>query len=189
MIEKIISGGQLGADLAGWKAAREFGIPTGGWMPHGYATEHPSGHGTEYHPEFAELYWATELEPTWKHKHLADQYRERTRRNIQAARLTILFGDHRSRGSQLAHRLFREKVAEPAPDPGANYLRDGWIPVSWGWTHGVNWKPEDVAGFIAKMPHSTVNIAGNRHSKDPGLGRRVEEFLAEVFRITNGGTE
>lgn len=33
MIEKIISGGQTGADIAGLRAAKRLGIPTGGWMP------------------------------------------------------------------------------------------------------------------------------------------------------------
>ena len=33
MLEKIISGGQTGADQAAWRAAKAFGVPTGGWMP------------------------------------------------------------------------------------------------------------------------------------------------------------
>jgi hypothetical protein len=30
--ERVVSGGQTGADQAGLIAARRFGIPTGGWM-------------------------------------------------------------------------------------------------------------------------------------------------------------
>ena len=52
MLEKIISGGQSGADQAGWRVARAFGIPTGGAMPLGFLTEEGS------RPEFAELYGA-----------------------------------------------------------------------------------------------------------------------------------
>jgi hypothetical protein len=39
VLTKVISGGQTGADQAGWRAARAFGIPTGGWMPLEFRTE------------------------------------------------------------------------------------------------------------------------------------------------------
>jgi hypothetical protein len=29
-----------------------------------------------------------------------------------------------------------------------------------------------------------LNVAGNRESKSPGIGQRVETFLARLFRIT-----
>jgi len=47
MLAKIISGGQSGADRAGWRAARTFGILSGGWMPRGFLAEDGP------HPEFA----------------------------------------------------------------------------------------------------------------------------------------
>jgi Circularly permutated YpsA SLOG family len=39
MITLVISGGQTGADQAGWRAAQAGDIPTGGWMPKGFLTE------------------------------------------------------------------------------------------------------------------------------------------------------
>ena len=39
MIEKIISGGQTGADQAALDAAIKLGIPHGGWIPKGRMTE------------------------------------------------------------------------------------------------------------------------------------------------------
>jgi hypothetical protein len=39
MITLVISGGQTGADQAGWRAAESCGIPMGGWMPFGFLTE------------------------------------------------------------------------------------------------------------------------------------------------------
>jgi hypothetical protein len=59
--EQVVSGGQTGVDQGGWRAAKRFDLPTGGWMPKGFLTEPPTGHGTEPHPEFAELYGADEL--------------------------------------------------------------------------------------------------------------------------------
>ena len=39
MLQKIISGGQTGADRAALDAAIEFEIPHGGWIPKGWKTE------------------------------------------------------------------------------------------------------------------------------------------------------
>ena len=36
MLEKIVSGGQTGADQGGWRAAVACGLATGGWMPEGF---------------------------------------------------------------------------------------------------------------------------------------------------------
>ena len=55
MLDKIISGGQSGADQAGWRAAKAFGVLSGGWMPRGFLTEEGP------HPEFAEQYGAAEM--------------------------------------------------------------------------------------------------------------------------------
>lgn len=33
------------------------------------------------------------------------------------------------------------------------------------------------------MRYTSLNIAGNRESKSPGIGAWVEEYLAEMFRI------
>jgi predicted Rossmann-fold nucleotide-binding protein len=42
MIEKIISGGQTGADRAALDVAIKLGIPYGGWIPKGRITEEGS---------------------------------------------------------------------------------------------------------------------------------------------------
>jgi hypothetical protein len=61
MLRKIVSAGESGANQAGWRVARAFGLVTGGWMPKGFLT------ASGPHPEFA-LEWgaaelATEIEP------------------------------------------------------------------------------------------------------------------------------
>ena len=71
MVEKIISGGQSGADRAGRRAAKAYGITTGGAMPKGFLTEDGP------RPDYAELYGAVELPPA--------SYPERTRRNVADA--------------------------------------------------------------------------------------------------------
>jgi integrase len=44
VIEKVVTGGQAGADQGGLRAARAAGIATGGFAPKGWATEAGPGH-------------------------------------------------------------------------------------------------------------------------------------------------
>jgi hypothetical protein len=39
-----------------------------------------------------------------------------------------------------------------------------------------------VPEWVAEKGVRGLNVAGNRESKAPGIGDRVERFLAEVFR-------
>ena len=86
MIEKIISGGQTGADIAGLKFARDNGIPTGGSAPKGFMTE------TGSRPELRDLYNLRELNGS---------YMDRTIRNVMDADGTVIFAEKMTDGSQL----------------------------------------------------------------------------------------
>jgi hypothetical protein len=86
MLDKIISGGQTGADQAAWRTAEAFGISTGGWMPEGFLTEDGS------HPEFAGRYGA-EAMPT-------DSYAARTEQNVRDSDATLWFGETTTSGAQ-----------------------------------------------------------------------------------------
>lgn len=153
MISLVISGGQTGADIAGWKAAKKTGIPTGGWMPRGFKTEDGP------RPEFAELYGAKE--------HPSSDYRDRTISNIGLADMTLLFGNPNSpggrlvlsQGNDIAHPVFviRSKN-NPCPRITVDFIKR--------WT-------------LVKA----LNIAGNRESSSPGIGAWVEQYLTEVFRL------
>jgi hypothetical protein len=78
MLEKIVSGGESGADQAGWRAAKAFGVAAGGWMRKGFLTDDGR------RPEFAEQFAAAEL-PT-------DSEPARTEQNVQDSDGTISFG-------------------------------------------------------------------------------------------------
>jgi Circularly permutated YpsA SLOG family len=79
MLDKIISGGQTGADQAGWRAATAFGVRTGGWMPKGFLTDDGPC------PEFARRHGAAEM-PT-------DEDLDRIERNVQDSDATLWLGD------------------------------------------------------------------------------------------------
>jgi Circularly permutated YpsA SLOG family len=79
MLEKIISGGQTGADQAGWRAASAFGLATGGWMPRGFPTEDGP------RPEFAEQYGAAEMP--------AEDDLGATEQNVRGSDATVWLGE------------------------------------------------------------------------------------------------
>jgi putative molybdenum carrier protein len=43
-------------------------------------------------------------------------------------------------------------------------------------------RPRQVAAWIVEQDVRTLNVAGNRERRSPGIGARVERFLADVFR-------
>jgi hypothetical protein len=43
-------------------------------------------------------------------------------------------------------------------------------------------RPRQVAVWIVDHDVWNLNVAGNRASRSPGIGARVERFLADVFR-------
>lgn len=158
MIERVISGGQTGADQAGWRAAKRFGIPTAGWMPKGFTTE------AGPRPEFVGLYGAKE--------HASPSYAVRRKANILMADATIIFAtDPESPGSkqtaveayELGKPCVLPKVYGDRPESyRVSALVKLWLPRRWS-------------------PKS-INVAGNRESKSPGIGAWVEEYMAELFR-------
>ena len=163
MIERVISGGQTGADQAGWRAAKRFGIATGGWMPRNFLTEAGPC------PEFAAKYGAKE--------HVSSKYPPRTRANARIASATLVFDaapakslSTLSAGSQVTIRACMEYDKPSAV-----------IPVGLGQIHD----PRSVAvvvDWINLHAGRTLNIAGNRESKFPGIGEWVEAFLCDVFK-------
>lgn len=174
MIKRVIGGFQAGADIAGVRAAKRFGIPTGGTIAKGWKTE------AGPKPEYRELYGAVEC--------TVEGYPARTAKNVMDADLTILFGDSSSSGSKATYRAFREKIGERGRDGmGIVYIRPGWlmVPLNYQqWDRG----PDEIARMIEEMPHEITNIAGNRQSSKPptatwvGMERFVEDFMADVFR-------
>jgi Circularly permutated YpsA SLOG family len=151
MLERVISGGQAGADRAGWRAAQAHHIATGGWMPRGFPAEDGP------HPEFAALYGAREL--------ATDDYPARTRANVRDSDATLLFADDLDAdGSRLTLECCLE-LSRPclalrpseSPDPGA------------------------TAAWIAAHPIRILNVAGSRESVAPAIGAWVERHLTAVL--------
>lgn len=108
-------------------------------------------------PEFAELYRAVEM-PT-------PDYRARTEHNVRTTDATVWFGSIDTPGAGTTLRACK------------GMSRPHMLVVP---RRGV--KPSEVAEWITRGRFRFVNIAGNRESKAPGIGAKVETFMAEVFR-------
>lgn len=160
----IISGGQTGADQAGWRAARKCGLRTGGWMPKGFLTEDGP------RPEFADIYGAKE--------HSSPKYPPRTLANVRWFDLTLVFDvsrsdqfDDLSRGSQLTLRAAMN-----------NEVTNIVVVVDLGVRPGPR-RPASIADKIKKNSWATINVAGNRESKSPGIGVWAEEYMTILFGL------
>jgi hypothetical protein len=115
MVEKIISGGQTGADRGGLLAARLLGIPTGGTAPKGWITER----GPD--PELGTVYGLVES--------TSSLYTPRTRQNVLDADGTVIFGNIGSRGSAQTLAIARGLGRPVIVNPSVNALRK-WISVN-----------------------------------------------------------
>ena len=152
MIERVISGGQTGADQAGLAVARRLGIPTGGCMPKGWLTE------AGPRPDLGTVYGLNETESA--------AYSERTERNVLASDGTVVFGDGRSRGSMLTARL----CGRPGK-PCLTVPLDS-DPVDAG---------DRLCAWIVKHCIKTLNVGGNRASQAPGIVAFVTTILERAL--------
>jgi Circularly permutated YpsA SLOG family len=152
-LERVISGGQTGADRAALVAARAVGIPTGGWMPKGYRAHDGD------HPEFATLYGIRETD--------SHRYPPRTALNVKESDGTLRFATNwESHGEVLTLELCG-KHEKPHFDV----------------TPGRECSSADVAEWITANDIRVLNVAGNAEQTSPGIQEWVEEFLGEVFRL------
>lgn len=111
MTLRVRSGGQTGVDRVGLEVAREFGFPTGGWVPLGWKTDA----GPD--PSLAEFGC---LETTDR------GYHNRTIRNVADSDGTVLFGNLTSTGCVLTIGSCRARSKPYIENPTSWQLLE-WI--------------------------------------------------------------
>lgn len=121
MIEKIISGGQTGADQGGIIGAKAAGIPTGGCAPKGWRTDAGPAPWLAY-------FGLVEAD---SHK-----YEYRTFLNVQEAHGTVIFGDIHSAGSKLTIRYCEQERRPYLINPSSEELEE-WTRMSDIWVLNV----------------------------------------------------
>ncbi len=171
-LERVISGGQTGVDIAALKAARECGLKTGGYMPLGWRTlDGPK-------PEYKDLFGM--LEAPWAN------YARRTYLNVQQSDATLCFAHTWSSPGEICTWKAIQKLGKPS-------LR---VPVTTGWIEHpqepkesrgfleiVAFTPQDVATHLHKNNVRVLNVAGNSEQTAPGIEQVVYDFLVQVFRF------
>lgn len=156
MIEKIVSGGQTGADRAALDVAIKMGIPHGGWVPKGRIAEDGS---------LPEKYEMQEM-PT-------ENYDARTEQNVMDADGTLIIcrgkptgGSDYTREMVLKHKKHLLHIdLNLTTSFDAASLINSWIKL-----HRIK----------------ILNVAGSRASKDPNLYVdvfRILEMALKIYRI------
>lgn len=159
MIQKIISGGQTGADQAALDIAIKLGIPHGGWVPKGRLTEDGP---------LAEKYDMKEM-PT-------DSHPERTEQNVIDSQGTVIF----SHGDLTEGSAFTEEMAKKHGRP---YLH---IDLERTTAFDAAVKINDL---IRVHKVEILNVAGPRASKDPRIYKAVKDILEVVLNLNSTGTD
>lgn len=159
MITAVISGGQIGADIAGLRAAREAGLETGGWVSKGFRTLAGPA------PYLGEVYGLKETE--------SYAYPPRTYANVRDADATVRFASNfNSRGELCTLKAIR-KYRKPYFD--VTITGNGSI---------LDIQPRSArfAAWLRQNRVTVLNVAGNAK---PEYEELIEEYLLAAIRSVN----
>jgi hypothetical protein len=151
MIERIISGGQTGADRAALDFAIARGIPHGGWCPRGRLAEDGV---------IADRYQLAETPST--------DFAQRTEWNVRDSDGTVIFTiGPRLHGGSGKTADFAQRLQKP------------WLHLSR--ERDGDAAANKLAKFLAEHSIKTLNIAGPRQSEEPEVGGFARDSLVKVL--------
>lgn len=151
MIEKIISGGQTGADQAALDAAIKLGIPYGGWIPKGNLTEDGP---------LSDRYNLIEM-PT-------ESYQERTKKNIRESDGTLILSHGRLTGGS----DYTEKWALEYGKPIVHIDLSNVTPFD---------AAVQINDWLVDYDIKVMNVAGPRASKDSKIYQSTLDIIESVL--------
>jgi hypothetical protein len=150
--ELVISGAQSGADRGGLLAAMQLGYRTGGWVPKGRLAE-----DGVVPPEFS----VTEAD--------SSDYRVRTQLNIECADAAIVFSYEAEPTGGTGLTLKLMKVSKQA---GYHMVLERDASACLNKAAGV-----ELRRWLARVRPRTLNVAGPRESKEPGVKEHVTAVM------------
>ena len=153
MIEKIVSGGQTGADRAALDVALELAIGTGGWIPRGRRAE--DGAVPDRYDGLVET--------------ASDQYERRTELNVRDSDATAIF----SFGPPAGGSALTARVAGSLGKPvlTLDLERDSSGEAI-----------ERLQDWLAVTRPRVLNVAGPRASDQPGIAEATALILRAALR-------
>lgn len=158
---KIVSGGQTGADRGGLDAARELGMPFGGWAPKDWRAEDGA---------IPEVYRASMRTTSSRN------YRDRTKRNVFDSDGTLLVS---LRTALTGGSLETWSYCEHRRRPRLHVVLTDPLPVING----------NLLDWLGRNRIRVLNVAGPRESKEPGLQDATRRVLVSCLRgiVGRGG--
>ena len=137
------------------KAAKLYGLQTGGWIPRGFKTYDGP------HPEYAELYGLVETPE--------EDYVARTILNTRDSDATIRFAkDMQSAGEKCTLK-------------GIKMFKRPYYDIHLG--KSMSPQPLEAVELFIQHPINVLNIAGNRESTSPGIEQYTIDFLLALFAM------
>lgn len=151
MIEKIISGGQTGADQGALDTAIRLGIEHGGWIPKGRKTE--AG-------PLADKYRLQEMPSA--------EYQARTEKNVISAEATVIF----SHGSLSGGSRLTQQLAQHHGRP--------WLHIDLN-TQAAFDAARVINDWVKAYDIRVLNVAGPRASEDPHIYQATADILESAY--------
>jgi len=152
-LNKIISGGQTGADQGALSACVQCHFPYGGWIPKGRRTEKgqvPARYRMRQH-------WSRHYPP-------------RTEANVKAADATVICTYGKPDGGSLLTIAFAKQHRKPCLKIDMNQPHDQNV------ARVIRW-------LRRTCPDNCIlNVAGSRRSKAPGIHMCVKHLIRDVIR-------
>lgn len=153
MIEKIISGGQTGADQGALDTAIRLGIEHGGWIPKGRKTE--AG-------PLADKYRLQEMPSA--------EYQARTEKNVISAEATVIF----SHGSLSGGSRLTQQLAQHHGRP--------WLHIDLN-TQAAFDAARVINDWVKAYDIRVLNVAGPRASEDPHIYQATADILESAYYL------
>ncbi len=147
---KIISGGQTGADRAALDAARERGIPHGGWLPRGRMTE-DGALGPEYCLEELSSY----------------RYQDRTRKNVVESNGTLIVSYGPLTGGSALTEALTIRYDRPCLHLNMDYF-------------SLEEAVQAVEQWLQRNTIQILNVAGPRASSDERIYTTVRDLVLNI---------
>jgi len=151
MVNKIISGGQTGADRAALDVAIKLGISHGGWIPKGRLTENGI---------LDDKYHLKEMETA--------NYNKRTEQNVIDSAGTLIISHGKLTGGSDHTRDMVLRHGRP------------WLHIDLNKTESFQ-AAKQIRSWLAEHEIEVLNVAGPRASKDSAIYQATVDILETAF--------
>ena len=180
LLNKIVSGGQTGADRAALEAAKECGFETGGWAPVGYQTSSGRDQSLKSYG----------LKEDTNNTNINQSYIWRSKKNIDDSCATLFFRIMESNGTDCSISYCYCKKWQPEMPNICRFCHKDYLVIrdavlSDDEMGNMVWETDidRVILFLRMNKIHTLNVAGHREFMADGMWqKRVFNFMADLLQ-------